>query len=146
MTRDDDREIRDAMRVEAFFQGGVNRLVKVMALSDGVPPTVGGYVTQEKFLVGSTPSEIERKLGLPVGSLRPGCRILRLQRQPGPSEVVYELTTMYPDGLAFTILSDRRYPPADRKFVHQWRLTTRIPATLLCELKPSARYSPPPGR
>jgi hypothetical protein len=136
-----EREIRDALRRDAFGQGGANQLVKVLPLSDGVPPAVSGYVTQEKFLAGRTPSEIESMLGLPFGSLRDGCRVFRLHRQPGPSEVVYELTTKYPDGLAFTAMSDQRYPPSDKGFVHQWRLTRRMSAMPLRQLEPLARYT-----
>jgi hypothetical protein len=138
---DDEREMREALRLEPFVLGGVNQLVKVLPLSEGVRPTVSGYVTQERFLLGRTAADIERALGLPFGSLRSGCRVLRLQRQPGPSEVVYELTTKYPDGLAHTALSDRRYPSANKGFIHQWRLTKRFPATLLCQLSPDMRYT-----
>jgi len=144
MADDYTREMADALRLEPFTQGGSNRLVKVLAISDGVPVSVGGYVVQEKFLVGCTPPEIEKRLGLPLNSLALGCRILGLRRQPGPSEVSYELTTKYPDGLAHTILSDQRYPPGNKAFVHQWRLTGRIAAMLLCQLSAADRYQSRP--
>lgn len=141
--REAEREMREAKRLEPFVQGGLSRLVKVIPAGEQIPRMVTGYVTQEKFLLGLTPIEIERALGLPLGSLRSGCRVLALQRQPGPSQVVYELTTKYPDGLAYSLLSDERYPPGSRAHIHQWRLTTKIRASLLCDLGPDTRYTAP---
>jgi hypothetical protein len=140
MAHDDEREMREALRLEPFFQGGLSRLVKVLALPDGIPSSVGGYVTQEKFLLGQIPVEIEKALGMRFGSLQSGCRVFRPLRQPGPSQVVYELTTKNPDGLAHTALSDQRFLPSTKAFIHQWRLTTQIPVTLLCQLGPNTRY------
>lgn len=140
MARDDDREIRDAMRVEPFFLGGFNRLIKVLPVRDGIPKTVSGYVTQERFILGLTSAEIEQVLGLRVDSLQLGCRVFKLVRQPGPSQVVYELTTKYPDGLAYTAMSNQDFPPSSKSYIHQWRLTTDIPVTLVCQLAPSTPY------
>jgi hypothetical protein len=142
--RDAAREMRDAIRREPFVQGGLNQLVKVLPLlNDDVTRTqrVSGYVTLERFLLGRTPSEIESALGLKLSSLRSGCRVFALHRQPGPSEIDYELTTEYPDGVAFTVLSNPDYPPGDKRFIHQWRLKVAIAATLLQILKPGARYA-----
>ena len=142
MARDEvEREIRDALRLEPFVQGGRNQLVKVLALHDGTPMAVSGYVVQQRFLIGLRPAEIEKRLGLLVGSIQKGCRIFTLQRQPGPSEVVYELTTAHPDGLAPSMLSDQRYPPSDKRFVHQWRLTQKIFVRRWVQLGPGDCYS-----
>ena len=139
--REAEREMRDATRHEPFVQGGLSRLVKVIPATREIPAMVTGYVTQEKFLLGLTPLEIARALGLPLSEFKPGCRILELKWQPGPSQVVYELTTKYPDGLAYSVLSDERYPAGTKSHIHQWRLTRMIPATLLCDLAPDARYA-----
>ena len=145
MARDDvKREMRDALRVEPFFQGGSNRLVKVLPFGAGTPATVTGYVTQERFLLGLTPAEIEQALGLRVDSLQFGCRIFRLVRPPGPSEAVYEMTTKYPDGLAYTAMSNPAFPPSQKGFVHQWRLTTNIGVTKPRDLLPGVRYAAVP--
>ena len=142
MARDEvEREIRDALRLEPFVQGGRKQLVKVLALHDGTPPSVSGYVVQQHFLIGLKPAEIARRLGLLIGSLQSGCRIFTLQRQPGPSEVVYELTTAFPNGLAQSPVSDLRYPPSDKRFVHQWRLTNQIFVSGSIQLGPNDAYS-----
>jgi hypothetical protein len=142
MPKDDTgREMMEALRLEPFVVGGRAQLVKVLALRDGSPPIVSGYVVQQKFLLGLRPVDIERRLGLIVGSIQQGCRILTLTRQPGPSEAVYELTTEYPGGLAYTMLSDVRYPPSDKRFVHQWRLVTPISVRRAIQLGPNDSYS-----
>jgi hypothetical protein len=97
------------------------------------------FVTLERFLLGNTPEDIEKSLGLKLDSLRPGCVVFALQRQPGPSEVDHELTAAYPDGVAFTVLSHRDYPPGD-EHIQQWRLKVTIPGVFLCRLTPGTPY------
>jgi hypothetical protein len=145
MSRDDiQREMREALRIEPFFQGGVNRLVKVLPLRGPLPTTIGGFVTQERFLLGLTPQQIEEALGLERKSLLPGCRVFRLTRPPGPSEVEYELTTKYPDGIAHTSMSSDKYPASNKNHIHQWRLTTQLPITLVRQLPPDTPYTVAP--
>ena len=97
------------------------------------------FVTLERFLLGNTPEDIEKSLGLKLDSLRPGRVVFALQRQPGPSEVDYELTAAYPDGVAFPVLSHRDYPPGD-EHIQQWRLKVTIPGVFLCVLTPGTPY------
>jgi len=142
------REMRDAVRREPFVQGGVSQLVKVVSISD-VPASrlnnahyvfpVTGFVTLERFLLGDTPEQIEQNLGVRHHQLHAGCLVFGLQRQPGPTEIDYELTAEYPDGVAFTVLSSQDYPPGDTR-IHQWRLLVSIPGVLLCRLTPGMRY------
>lgn len=141
MRQEAEREMREALRLEPFFSGGMNQLVKVIAMQDRITMSVRGFVVQQKFLIGLSPNAIQTRLGLPPGSLQCGCRIGTLQRQPGPSEVRYELTTEFPDGIPFTMLSDRRYPPSDKRFVHQWRLTSPIFVRRWTPLQPNGIYS-----
>src|SRR5215471_20008553 len=140
--RDAEREMRDAVRLEPFALSGLNRLVKVIAIpADGdIPSTVSGYVTQERFILGKTPMQIQKALGVEVGSLVPGCIVLALQTVPGPSQIDYELTTNLPGGLAPSPLSDPKYPPFAKKYVHQWRLRVLIRAAFVCRLGPSDQY------
>src|SRR5262245_40642018 len=125
--RDAEREMADAVRLDMFALGGQNRLVKVIPIPEGgrVPPTVTGFVTQERFLLGKTPAQIEKALGVKVNSLVTGCVVLALQNVPGPSQIEYELTTNFPDGFAPSVLSDPDYPAFSKRYVHQWRL--RVP-------------------
>jgi hypothetical protein len=88
----------------------------------GFPSQLHGYITQEKYLLGKLPSEIEAKLGLPSRFLADGCRILRFKRLPMSNEVDYELTAKFPGGQAFNgAMHDPRYLPASNA-VHQWCL------------------------
>lgn len=141
--RNAQREMRDAVRLEPFVLGGQNRLVKVIAIPvDGrVPPTVAGFVTQERFLLGKTPAQIEEALGVKVNSLVSGCLVLALQSVPGPSQIEYELTTNLPDGLAPSVLSDPDYPPFKKRYVHQWRLRVPMRASFVCQLGPADSYT-----
>lgn len=157
------REIRSAMRSEPRHLGwtlsGPNRLVKVVrpgALMN-TPPTARavGYVTQEKYLLGLTPAEIERRLGLPPFHLFRGCRVFRLARLPQASEYTDELSAAEPDGLAFdvsqaweararfvtepTLTEVPYYPPGD-PVVPQWRVSIAIPLVHIIDLPPLFHY------
>jgi hypothetical protein len=118
--------------------------VKVIGPSTtgGIPQTVIGYVTQELFLSGKTPVQIEEALGLKVNSLVDGCIVLALQSVPGPSQIDYELTTNYPDGLAPSVLSDPDYPPFRLRHVHQLRLRVPVRASFIRRLAPNEVYKP----
>jgi hypothetical protein len=105
-----------------------------------VPQTVTGYVTQEKFLLGKTPAQIEEALGVRVNPLGAGCIVLALLSVPGPSMIDYELTTNYPDGLAPSVLSDPNYAAFSTRYVHQWRLRVPMRASFVCRLGPGESY------
>jgi hypothetical protein len=120
------------------------QIVKVVARpSIGAKPesAVGGYITLGKFLLGKTPRQIEQALGLQPGYLAAGARIYRFTRLPTVSEYTYELTTQYPDGLAYNAAhSDPRFPPGSR-VIHQWKIKrgSEIPvdAANLLDLSPT---------
>jgi hypothetical protein len=139
------REMQDAVRHEAWSLSGATRVVKVVPcdvarpLAEMTTVRLTGYVCQEIVLLGQRPEDIEGRLGLRVGSCAKGCRIFRFERLPNPSEVAYELTAEFPDGLAFGPLSNRLYPPGSRA-VHQWRLLAEVPARPLLDLAPGTRY------
>ena len=100
-TRDDDPDdLLQAVRKEAWSLAGPTRVVKVTAYGVQAFNTAMGYGCQEKVLLGKTPADIEKALGLPYGKLSRGCDIYRLTRLPMASEVAYELTTQFPDGPA----------------------------------------------
>ncbi len=153
MARDDEREIqrelRDARRAEPFTLGGRASLIKVLRPFQGAADAkdeyrngcVAGYVAMESAISGLRPSEIAQSLGLEHGSLDSGCRVFALLRQPGPSEIEYDLTAEHPGGLSHTPYSDQRFPPGDRR-IHQWKLKTAMRARLLCLLAPGERYVP----
>ncbi len=161
MTREPDwlADIRDAMRDEPWSLQGPDRLVKVvrMATMINVPALsrAVGYVTQERYLLGKMPVEIERALGLPPFSLGRGCRVFRLRRLPLSWEYTYELSAAQPDGLAFDpgvaweararYVEDQGltevpyYPPGDPN-IPQWKVTVAIPLVHLATLPPLIAY------
>ena len=119
-------EVAEARRREPWSLYGPNRLVKVVPLAEK-RTLATGYITVAKSLFRKTPREIENQLGLQENSQQRGSRIYRLLRLPLAHEYQYELTTHYPDGLAFNpAMSDPRYPPGS-KSVHQWRLLETHP-------------------
>ncbi len=148
-------EVRDALRSEDWALSGPKRLIKVVALPHLPASSLTGYVGLEKVLVGKTPHQIERTLGLPSNELRSGCRVYRFKRLPLAHEVDYELTADHPDGLAFNVnaLNEARaqrslcsamprikvYPPGARH-VHQWRLLVDVPVAPVLDLLPGRCY------
>ena len=158
-------EIRDAMRREPWTSTGPQRLVKVVQfLSLQNTPEHAravGYVTQELYLFGKTPTGIERALGLRPFSLGRGCRVLHLDRLPMRGEYTDELTADMPGGLAFNPADAMEahhryandegmrelpyYPPGD-KWIPQWNVTVAIPLTLIRDLAPNITYPRPSDR
>lgn len=133
-------EIQHAMRREGWSLTGPNRIVKITALDAPMLTSVSGYVCLEKVLVGKTPSQIESMLGAKINTFIGGIRIFRLTRLPLRAEVEYELTTKFPDGLAYNpAMHDSDYPPGSPA-IHQWRLLVNIPAQVILELKPNQTY------
>ena len=135
-----DDEIPEARKREAWSLKGPSRIVKILQIGPSRPRALHGYVCQEKVLLGRTPFEIERNLGLKLGYLQSGCGVYALQRLPLTCEYEYELTTAQPGGLAFdSVISNPDYAPG-HPFIHQWRLLVDIPAFHLLDLLPGKRY------
>src|SRR5580698_2294499 len=154
-------DIQDGLRKENWSLNGPNRIVKVKRIAERDSTAAGGYITTEQFLFAKTPDRIEKALGLKPGFLQRGCTVFRFLRLPTASEYEYELTALYPDGLAFNpadleeanIQFEKQpsiratgvvpgYPPGCR-FVHQWRLKDNLalPVTRICDLLPGQTYS-----
>lgn len=81
---------------------GPNRLVKVVGPSaeNAMAGTglISGYFTQEKYLYGMTPAQIERALGLRPLELSQLARVFAFARLPHPDEVEFRLSAALPDG------------------------------------------------
>jgi hypothetical protein len=60
--------------------------------------SVSGWITQEKFIVGSTPTEMEEILGLPPGYFSHGAVVWALQRFPASNEFELGGLTHWPGG------------------------------------------------
>jgi hypothetical protein len=135
-------EAHEARRREMWTLRGPTQVVKVVPLpASGTDPEeeVGGYITVGKFLLGKTPQQMGQALGLPPSRLQNGARIYRFARLPQVSEYEYELTTYFPDGLAYNPgFYDPAYKPGSRA-IHQWRIKkqSKIPVdSNFLDLKP----------
>jgi hypothetical protein len=136
-------DIQEAKRRENWSLKGPNRVVKVTPLVDR-KQSVGGYITLARFLLGKSPTEIEKLLGLPLGFLANGARIYNLSRLPNPSEYEFELTAQFPAGLAYNPAhGDPAYGPGSDKTL-QWKIkpgtTIPIDPRSIIELSPNQRF------
>ena len=152
------RDAEDARRIDEWSLTPPRRLIKTVPVEVPVMKGVKGYVTIEKSIIGRTPRELEDDLGLPAGCFNRGCRVYRLTRLPQSHEIEYELTVEQPDGLPFDewgALDEvlrRRLDPGHthrpiyapgRRSIHQWRLTTEVPAAVVIDLLPNVTYPYP---
>jgi hypothetical protein len=64
MTWDHEKKLKE-LAIESMNRPGIHRLVKVVPHQPGRLPAlrIGGWVTQEKFIIGKTPEDVERILG-----------------------------------------------------------------------------------
>ena len=131
------RQIHDEKRKENWSVAGPNAIVKVLPFSSNAA-ALDGYITLGKYLLGKTPLQIQHALGLPPTYLMNGAAVFRLARLPRPDEYEYELTTKYPDGLAYNAAhSSPLYPPGSNT-IHQWRVKKGIllPVSKSIQLRP----------
>jgi hypothetical protein len=137
------RDIYEGLRREDWSLSGPKRIVKVLPY--GSPATsLGGYITIGLSLLGKTPPQIETAFGLKRGYLHTGARIYRFIRLPIAHEYEYELTALYPGGLAFNpAFSNPDYPPGSPT-VQQWRIKDGITIPVdphnFLDLNPSLRF------
>lgn len=61
------------------WNSGIERPVKVVPSEVGIQDTVGGYFTEEKWILGRTTSEMEDGLGFAKGYLKNGATIYELE-------------------------------------------------------------------
>lgn len=120
-------------------------LVKVVSAERGPSAGVGGYITNEKFIAGRTPAEMERILGLKRGELGDGAHVMRLNRLPTSEEFELRGYTNTPDGKTYVEgVSNPDYPPG--LGAPQWQLKrgVQIPSTPVKFVGPADAYRPMP--
>ena len=128
---------------------GPNRLVKIIepktVASDPNYVRATGYVTQEKYIIGKIPLEIENELGLQPNTLLRGAKIYGLSRLPSFKEFEFKFDTTMPDGKLFNIHDippvydfDKHWPPG--RGAPQWQISIQIPLTLIMYLMPNQQY------
>ena len=137
-------DIEEMIGHERWALTGRLSLVKVTPAEAPAATTQGNYFTTAGFIGDLTPPLIEERLGFKSNTFSRGMRIYTLARLPIASEYTYELTTKFPDGLAYIEgRSDPRYPPG-KGVAHQWCLRPGVriavvPARTVL-IAPSERY------
>ncbi len=94
-----------ASSMRTWALSGPLRLVKVVGLSAESymlqTGKISGYFTQEKYLYGMGPAQIERTLGLRPNELSQMAKIYSFARLPMLDEVDFRLSAAQPDGKIF---------------------------------------------
>jgi hypothetical protein len=113
--------------------------IKVSPMSDKASTFAAGYFTQQKFIWGSTPEEMESILGI-FGKLQRGAFVLGFTRPLNPSDYENKAYTYLPYG--------KEYQPDTREKVYlpgmgapQWRLTRALPVRCIARLQPGERFN-----
>ncbi len=98
-------EAIQASSMRTWALSGPFRLVKVVgpAAEEYMQRTgqIGGYFTQEKYLYGMSPAQIERTLGLRPNELSQMARVYAFSRLPTAAEIDFRLSAAQPDGKIF---------------------------------------------
>jgi hypothetical protein len=112
--------------VDHFNLGGGNTPVKVMPT--GVDQQqVSGFFTQEKFILGRTPRQMEDDLGLKPGDLINGATIYEISQTPNVEQFVPAGYTHMPGGSYYQEGSE--YPVGAGAI--QFRLNEALPAKIV---------------
>jgi hypothetical protein len=118
---------------------GLDQPVKVMP-SDAKPSsTAQGYFTQQKFIWGKTPEQMEAILGI-FGKLRRGAHILEFQTPLRSGDYESRAYSYLPDGKVYKPdPNEKVYLPG--KGVPQWVLTRQVQAKCIAILKPGQIFN-----
>lgn len=120
---------------------GARNIVRISKVGP-IDTAVKGYITRLESIIGSTPGQIERILGLKPGELAGGAHIYRLNRLPNRAEFDVRGYTTLPDGVQLPLgktLDPGGWPPGQG--VIQWQLKNLLPAAFLYELPPGEAFS-----
>lgn len=122
----------------AISARSLDQPVKVMPLR-GVPPAfVGGYFTQEKFIVGKTPTEMEAVLGI-YGKLALGAFVMQFQSPLQKGDFETKAYTYLPGGQPYKPdPSEKVYLPG--RGAPQWCLTRQVQAKCIGIVHPGQRF------
>jgi hypothetical protein len=116
-----------------------NQPVKVVPLVDRPPAFVRGYFTQEKFVLGRTPEEMEAVLGM-FGKLRRGAHVLAFVSPLKQSDFENRAYSYLPDGKEYVPdPNDRVYLPG--KGAPQWVLTGGVQASCIATLALGEKFT-----
>jgi hypothetical protein len=112
--------------------------VKVVPFSKQPPCIVQGYFTQQKFIWGKTPEEMERILGV-FGKFQQGVCVLEFEAPLKPGDFENRAYTYLPDGREFQPgTGETMYLPG--KGAPQWVLTRKVQAKCIATLIPGQAF------
>lgn len=113
--------------IDMWNKGGGDQPVKVMPIEPTDRQSIKGYITQEKFIKGHTPQEMEKILGLESGKLSDGATIYKLNETPSADQFKPRGYSQTPGGNTYE--PGGKYPPGEG--VPQWELTEDVPADVV---------------
>lgn len=113
--------------IDMWNKGGLESPVRVTPTQPIDSQSVRGYITQEKFIKGKTPQEMEKILGLESGKLENGATIYRLTETPKADQFTPKGYSQTPGGRPYE--SGGKYPPGEG--VPQWELNEDVPAEVV---------------
>jgi len=135
------RELTEAKLAEIAFglaRRSLDQPVKVIPFVDRTPSIVGGYFTQEKFVLDKTPEQMEAVLGI-FGKLRRGAHVLQFVETLHQGDFENRAYSYLPDGKEYVPNpSETVYLPG--KGAPQWLLTRKIQVTCLATLRPGQPF------
>jgi hypothetical protein len=113
--------------------------VKVSPMSPETPTFAAGYFTQQKFIWGSTPEEMESILGI-FGKLQRGAVVLGFTRPLNPSDYENKAYTYLPDGREYRPKpNEKMYLPG--RGAPQWLLTGTLPVCGIARVQPGQPFN-----
>lgn len=116
----------------------IDQPVKVIPYTEYPPAMVSGYFTQQKFICGKTPAEMEQVLGI-LGKLNAGACILQFDSALRGYDYLNKAYTYLPDGKEYIPdPKDNCYLPG--KGAPQWRLAHPVKCSLIATVKPEVKY------
>lgn len=146
MTRDETkqlaRELTEAKLSEMAVgasERSLDQPVKVIPFTQHPPKSVSGYFTQQKFIWGKTPEQMEAILGI-FGKLCQGACILQFEMPLNITDFENRAYSYLPDG--------REYTPDPKETVYlpgkgapQWLLTHEVQARCIARLPPGESFN-----
>ena len=136
------RDLTQAKLVEMSIgssERSLDQPVKVIPFSNDPPASVGGYFTQQKFIWGKTPEEMQAILGI-FGKLREGACVLEFAMPLGPRDFETRAYSYLPDGKEYKPNpKEKMYLPG--KGAPQWVLKGDVRARCIARLKPHEPFT-----
>jgi len=135
------RELTEAKLHEmssGIVEQTLDQPVRVIPFSGTPPAFASGYFTQQKFIWGKTPEEMERILGI-IDKLKHGACVLQFLAPLKASDYENKAYSYLPNGKEYKPdPNEKMYVPG--KGAPQWRLTRQVTAKCIAKLLPGQPF------